>query len=125
MKTRFIQGLVIVALVVPFSSCPGTPQVSLGVWIFDVKLGVNTTSYAIELLDNGVGQTPDPVPSGMSSFGGNKFWEQDGATFILEQNFGFDIVYTGTVDSSTSIIDGTWEVTAGGSDSGTWTAMKL
>jgi len=123
MKTRFIQGLLIVALVVPFSSCPGIPQVMLGVWIFDVKLDVTTTSYAIELLDDGTTGNPDPLPSGTTVLGGITFWKQDGATFILEQNFSTYNEYTGTVDSPMSIINGTWEEFGG--QSGTWSATKL
>jgi len=120
MKIRFIQGLVIVALVVPFSSCPRTPQVALGVWTFDVASGTATTSHAIELLSNGSTQTP----AGTIGLVGTYFWEQDRATIILEPTSP-NPLYTGTVDSSTSIIDGTWETTAGGSSSGTWTGMKL
>jgi hypothetical protein len=123
MKTRFMQGLAIVALVVPFSSCPGIPQVTLGVWIFEVKFDVTTTSRAIELMDNGFGLNPDPLPSGTTVFDGIKFWKQDGATFVLEQSVATLFEYTGTVDSPTSIINGTWEEFGG--DSGTWTATKL
>jgi hypothetical protein len=92
----------------------------LGVWIFDVTSGTDTTSHAIELLRNGSTQTP----AGTIGLVGVYFWEQDGATIILEPISPPNPLYTGTVDSSTSIIDGTWETTGGGS-SGTWIGMKM
>jgi len=127
MKTRFIHGLVIVAMVVPFSSCPRTPEISPGVWL----LSTGTAEIGVELLANGMVQTPSPFPpeanaSFPSGTGITMLWTQDGSTFTITHVAGTDVfVYNGTVNSSTSIIDGTMMQILGGTASGTWTAMKL
>jgi len=127
MKTRSIQGLVIVALVVPFSSCPRTTQVSLGVWVFSTV----TFEVGVELLANGMVQTPSPLPSeanGSFPTGSDNMttWMQDDLTFTLTHVAGSDVyAYAGTVDSRTSIIDGTITQTVGGTFSGTWSGRKL
>jgi len=126
MKTRFIQGLVMVALVVPFSSCPGTPQVALGVWLVTLDSG---SIVGIDLGAGGMAEALDTLPPGATGFfAGTLSWSQVGSTFTMEQVLSPQniIAYTGTVNTRRSIIDGTsMQIAAGGASSTTWTAMKL
>jgi len=123
MKTRFIQGLVMVALVVPFSGCPQAQQVSLGVWVFLLSDG---NDIGVELLADGTVVPPNPIPpEANTSWSGLASWMQDRRTIMVTIEGAVDVLnLTGTVDTSTSIIDGTWETDVGG-DSGTWTGTKL
>ena len=129
-KFRISRALLVVALLVSLSSCPRTPQVELGVWIFEVNYdGASTSFIGAELGANGTLQTPNPLPPEATSnrgFVDPVSWSQDGSTITLLEDHitARDIVYTGTVESSTSIIDGIWTVVDTG-QSGTWTAVKL
>ena len=127
MKTRIVPALLMAALLIPLSSCPRTPQVSLGVWLFNVEPGGVS---GIELGPDGITQEPSPYPTLATAgpFIDTASWAQVGSTFTLTQmkNADSDVfVYTGTVDSSTSIINGTWMQTVGGTLSGLWSGMKL
>jgi hypothetical protein len=127
MKARIFSALILVALVVPLSSCPRTPEVSPGVWL----IFTDTAAIGVELLANGVVQTPSPFPpEATASFpfgtGITILWTQDGSTFTITHVADSDVfVYNGTVDSSTSIIDGTMMQVVGGTASGTWSGLKL
>jgi hypothetical protein len=111
--------------------CPGPsgpPAVSLGTWLFTISETGNPDSHPALILQSG-GQTQDPMPmppQADSSFSGTLTWMQNGSTFVLDQviSVNNEIEYTGTVQSSASM-SGTWMRTAGGVDSGTWSAVKL
>jgi len=122
MKARILSGLLLVALVVPLNSCPRTPEISPGVWL----LSTDDLEIGVELLANGIVQTPFPFPpeANASFLTGSDItisWTQDGSRFTLTIEVGSTVstVYGGTVDSSTSIVDGTW-LGAGGTMSSTW-----
>jgi hypothetical protein len=123
MKTRILSSLFLVVLLVSLSGCPN-PAISKGVWLFTV----DTDQFVgVEIGFGGMAQTPDPLPpEAETNFNGALSWVLNGSTFTLTQVSGGLIgEYTGTLDTSTSIINGTWMQTAGGSASGTWFAEKL
>lgn len=124
MKARFFGGLFVIALLVSFSGCPRGIVISKGVWLFTVDGDV---FVGLTLGNGGMAETPNPLPlEAETNFNGTLSWAQNGSTFTLTQVSGSLIAeYTGTVDTSTSIINGTWMQIAGGSASGTWFGEKL
>ena len=65
-------------------------------------------------------------PQASDEFSGTLTWMQNGATFTMSQvvSVNNELLYTGTVHTSTSM-SGNWMRTAGGTASGTWSAVKL
>lgn len=129
MKHYALGLLVLVAMVLPLSGCPtAPPAIAIGTWLFTVSETGEPDQHPALVLLNG-GQTQDPVPmppQADSSFSGTSTWLQNGSSFVLNQVIGVnnELQYSGTVQSSTSM-SGTWMRTAGGIDSGTWSAVKL
>lgn len=131
MKQGVFQPALAVMLATSMLGCPGPsgpPAISLGTWLFTISETGNPDSHPALILQSG-GQTQDPMPmppQADSSFSGTLTWMQNGSTFVLVQviSVNNEIEYTGTVQSSTSM-SGTWMRTAGGVDSGTWSAVKL
>jgi len=125
MRANIGRALLLVALVVPLSGCP-VQRVSLGIWLFTFSNGALT---GLDIRNDGQAQAPDPLPpEATSGFGGTLAWVQDGQTFTLTQTQGIvSAEYVGTVDSRTSIVNGTWVQTVNGTTSagGTWFAEKL
>jgi len=131
MNQGVVQAAVAAVFAVSTMGCPGPsgpPAIALGTWLFTIsETGTPDTQPAL-ILQNG-GQTQDPMPmppQADSSFSGTLTWMQNGSTFVSNQviSVNNEIEYTGTVQSSTSM-SGTWMRTAGGVDSGTWSAVKL
>lgn len=122
MKSRMSHAVLLAALAVPLSGCP-IPAIALGTWL----LTIDTTKVGIILLDGGQTQEPIPLPPEADNvLNGTVTWEQNGRTITFTQvTGGITAVYTGTVDTSTNIVDGTWMQTVGGSASGTWVGEKL
>lgn len=125
MKVRCLRILLIVFLFLPLSGCP-VPSVALGIWSIRSDGG---SPSALTLLQGGQTEIPAPLPPGIIfAFGGQATWQQIRSTFTLTQDFTgptTQFVYTGTVNSSSSI-SGTWEKTVGTPpESGTWTAELL
>lgn len=126
MKFRISQLLIIAVVLIPFSGCPRIPEISPGVWVFSTA----DDEIGVDLGVDGLVRTPNPFPpEANASFpfgtGLTLVWAQDGSTFTMTREVDSIVtrVYTGTVDSSTSIVDGTIQID--GSMSGTWTGMKL
>jgi len=122
MKMRIGRISLLITMLVALSGCP-LPSLALGNWLFTVD-GI---LVGVEIGSAGMAQTPNPLPpEADTNFNGTLSWVQNGSTFTLTQVTGGIIgEYTGTIDSSTSITNGTWMQTAGGSASGTWFAEKL
>ena len=128
MKYRFCRISLLITFLIVLSGCPG-PRVSQGTWLFTVTDGIESAVVGVDIRIAGQAQAPDPLPLEADfGYGGTLSWAQNGQTFTLTrvQNT-LTAEYIGTVDSSTSIIDGTWMDTVDGvpEKSGTWFAEKL
>lgn len=128
MRKRLVVGALLSVLLVGLTGCPPT-QVSKGLWVFTISY-VGPATYTLvpglTLLDSGQAEVPLLVPPEVQdTWWGTFAWMQNGSTFTLSQvENGSNMVYTGTVNSSTSM-DGTFvDTSASGRIFGTWTAYK-
>ncbi len=125
MRSRILKFVLMVAIALPLSGCPGTMTIALGVWIFSVVTTPNPIPSNIELaiLQHGISvNPPSAYPGSYGKFGGVVTWQQNGSSIhILNDGVSSDAVYDGTVESSTSM-SGTWAQVGMPSVSGTWSA---
>lgn len=127
MKSPIRRGLLVVVTLVSVIGC-SAPELTTGPWLFTQNSSDGESrTQALILLDGGQTQIPDPKPQEASSefqsdFGGLA-WAQDGSTFTLSYGVPDSVIYTGTVESPTSMT-GTWAV-PGASGTFPWSAVKL
>jgi len=127
MKSPIIQSILLVALLVTLSGCPGTVSISYGVWVFTLFDDPDPDPLAVlalAILQHGA--TTDPpagYPGNFPLFGGALVWQRSGTTVTLMQDnpAGDDHIFNGTLQSSTSM-SGTWSEPGSSSIIGTWTA---
>ena len=124
-----IRSVAILAVVVAMTGCPsGPPTLAIGTWLFTIsETGMADQHPSLTLLAGGQTQEPMPMPpQADSTFSGTLTWQQNGSSFVLNQviSVNNELQYAGTVQTSTSM-SGTWMRTAGGIDSGTWSATRL
>ena len=128
MRKRLVMGLFMSVMLVGLTGCPPT-QVSNGLWVFTITY-IGPQSWVqvpgLFLGENGQAEVPLFVPPEVQdTWFGTFTWMQNRSTFTLTQVAnGATMVYTGTVNSSTSM-DGTFmDTSAPGRIFGTWTAYK-
>ena len=128
MRKRLVMGALLSILLVGLTGCPPT-QVSNGLWVFTITY-VGPASLVLVpglfLGENGQAEVPLFVPPEVQdTWVGTFAWMQNGSNFTLSHVAnGATMVYTGTVNSSTSM-DGTFmDTSASGRIFGTWTAYK-
>ncbi len=130
MNTRLLKATVMIVLALTMAGCPATgpASVALGNWLFTITTpNVGSETAARTLQAGGATENPVPMPPQASDeFSGTLTWMQNGSAFTMSQviSVNNELVYTGTVHSSTSM-SGNWMRTAGGTASGTWSAVKL
>lgn len=130
MKIRILKTAVTIVLACSMMGCPaaGPISVSVGLWLFTITTpNVGTETAARTLLAGGQTENPVPKPPQASDeFSGTLTWMQNGSAYTMSQviSVNNELVYTGTVHSSTTM-SGNWMRTAGGVLSGTWSAVKL
>ncbi len=117
-----VKLLFIVVLVISSSGCPANLAITYGLWIFSLSNSPGSTS-SIALVQNGLTVHPLITDPGVEAlFSGTVTWQQSGSAITLNQDGNLaDFVYTGTVQSPTSM-NGTFSEVGNASNSGTWTA---
>ena len=129
MRAHLLPCVMVALALLTMAGCPPSAPVSIlpGLWIFNVSNTVGGTDVAgLTILAGGQTEIPNPPPPGApDQFAGTLTWVQNGSTFVLDQvvTTNNELRYTGTVQSATQM-SGTWERTAGGIGSGTWSASR-
>lgn len=111
-------------MLLPLTGCPGVPSLAYGVWFFTTQ---NISSVPVAgigqiIMQNGF-TTPAPpgYPGDVNTFGGPLTWQQSGNMITLVMDLDPDFIFTGTIESSTSM-SGTFRKDGDTTPQGTWSA---
>ena len=117
---RIVRSVCLFAVVLVFVGCPASPF-QLGIWIFTIT-GVDPI-VAAEFNSNGTATPPSEIPTeAETTFEGTLNWARNGSIVTINQDSGVQMYqYVGELSNRTAM-SGTWQQTAGGNDSGTFSA---
>lgn len=117
---RIFRSVCLFAFVLVIAGCPASPF-RLGIWIFTLS-GVDPI-IATEFNSNGTATPPSEIPAeAETTFEGTLNWSRNDSIVTINQDAGADMYqYIGELSNRTTMT-GTWQQTAGGNDSGTFSA---
>jgi len=123
MKLRIAKTLLLIAIVLPLSSCP-TASIDLGLWYFWIKLdGELGVFYSIILLPGGETEPAGPPYENTDPLEGTVTWSQFGSRLTITQEVDSSTTYRlrGDIEETNKVSGDTLSQIGGGA-TGQWFA---